>query len=48
MSDNDQIPELIVKLGEAVKVMEESKETDTARWQSAKAEVDVLAAQVQT
>jgi len=48
LSDNDQIPELNIKLGEAVKVMDESKETDAARWATAKAEVDTLATQVQT
>lgn len=49
MSDNDQpqVPELVAKLGEAIKVMEEAKETDTQRWQSAKAEVDNLTATIQ-
>ncbi len=48
MSDIDRIPELLTKLEEAVKVMDDSRETDTARWQTAKAEVDELSGQVQT
>lgn len=46
MSDIDQIPELLTKLSEAVKIMDESRETDTARWQKADEERKIIAEQL--
>jgi HK97 family phage major capsid protein len=48
LSDIDKIPELLTKLSEVVTVMDDAKSEDTARWQKANEERQVIGMQLQT